>query len=127
MSLSRREFLQMLAAASAAGMNLAACKQKSAGTSTGGPYDVAPFGNVSFLHFTDCHAQLLPVYFREPNINIGVGKALGKPPHRVGDALLQEFNIKPNTLEAHAYTYLISKPRPASTARSAGLPTSRRW
>ena len=106
MSLSRREFLQMLAAASAAGMNLAGCKQKSAGTSAGGPYDVPPFGNVSFLHFTDCHAQLLPVYFREPNINIGVGEALGKPPHRVGDALLQEFNIKPNTLEAHAYTYL---------------------
>jgi len=108
MSLSRREFLQMLAAASAAGMLPACADKRTGGTTgtTGNPYDVPVFGNVSLLHFTDCHAQLLPIYFREPNINIGVGNALGKPPHVVGEALLKHFNIAPNSLEAHAFTYL---------------------
>jgi len=107
MSLSRREFLQILAAASAAGM-LPACAEKKAtgGGAAGNPYEVPVFGNVSLLHFTDCHAQLLPIYFREPNINIGVAEANGKPPHLVGDALLKHFNIAPNSLEAHAFSYL---------------------
>jgi len=109
MSFSRREFLQMLAIASAAGVSLTGCskksgKQKSAGIDN--IYDLPKFGNVSLLHFTDCHAQLMPIYFREPNINIGVGGAAGKPPHLVGDALLKEFNIAPGSLEAHAFTYL---------------------
>ena len=69
-------------------------------------YDVPPFGNVHFLHFTDCHAQLLPVYFREPDVNLGVNEAYGKPPHLVGEALLKHFKIKPKTPLAHAFTYL---------------------
>ncbi|MDH5649815.1 MAG: thiosulfohydrolase SoxB [Gammaproteobacteria bacterium] len=107
MSLSRREFLQLLAMASAAGLNLGGCKgQKGSSAKTNNLYDFDVFGNVSLLHFTDCHAQLNPIYFREPSINIGVGKAVGRPPHVVGDALLKEFNITANTPEAHAYTYL---------------------
>ena len=109
MSLSRREFLQILAMASAAGLNLTGCEKKKGASPVSGStdiYDLPPFGNVSLLHFTDCHAQLLPIYYREPNINIGVGDAESRPPHLVGDALLKEFNIQPNTLEAHAYTYL---------------------
>ena len=43
------------------------------------------------LHFTDCHAQLLPTYFREPSVNLGVGDAAGQPPHLVGEALLKQF------------------------------------
>jgi len=70
-------------------------------------YDaVAPFGNVSLLHFTDCHAQLNPIYFREPNVNLGLGAARGQPPHLVGEALLGHFGIEPATREAHALTYL---------------------
>ena len=70
-------------------------------------YDsVAPFGNVSLLHFTDCHAQLLPTYYREPSVNLGVSGAAGKPPHLVGDALLKHFAIAPATRDAHAFTYL---------------------
>jgi S-sulfosulfanyl-L-cysteine sulfohydrolase len=69
-------------------------------------YDVPRFGNVHLLHFTDCHAQLLPIYFREPSVNLGLGDALGKAPHLVGDHLLKQFKIAPNSIEAHAFTYL---------------------
>ena len=69
-------------------------------------YDVPTFGNVSLLHFTDCHAQLLPVYFREPSVNLGVGEAIGQPPHLVGEKLLTRFGIAPHTAQAHAFTFL---------------------
>src|SRR5207245_8935795 len=69
-------------------------------------YDPPRFGNVSLLHFTDCHAQLRPVYFREPSVNVGVGAAANRPPHLVGDRLLRYFGIAPGTREAHALTHL---------------------
>ena len=69
-------------------------------------YDAAPFGNVSLMHITDTHAQLLPIYFREPHINIGVAEANGRPPHIVGEALLKHFNIPANSAAAYALTYL---------------------
>ena len=106
MNISRREFLQMLAVASAAGVALpgqAASKKSIAAKQM---YDLPAFGNVSFLHFTDCHAQLMPIWFREPNINIGIGKMNGNPPHLVGKHFLKYFGIKPGTPEAHAFTYL---------------------
>ena len=109
MSLSRREFLQMLAMASAAGFGLTGCDSKkgmAANSTAGNLYDLPAFGNVSLLHFTDCHAQLKPIYFREPNINIGIGEAAGKPPHLVGEALLKYFNVAPGSIEAYAFTYL---------------------
>ncbi|GIK87316.1 MAG: thiosulfohydrolase SoxB [Burkholderiales bacterium] len=101
----RRDFLQLLAAASAAGLPLAgrAALDAASGEKF---YDVAPFGTVSLLHFTDCHAQLRPVHFREPSVNLGIGDAEGKPPHLVGEALLKHFGIRPGTPEAHAFTYL---------------------
>jgi sulfur-oxidizing protein SoxB len=61
---------------------------------------------VSLLHITDTHAQLNPVFFREPNVNLGVGHALGQPPHLVGHALLKHFAIEPNSIEAHAFSFL---------------------
>ena len=105
MSLSRREFLQMLAFASAAGLGLG-CRNNAQATDPDKLYDLPPFGNVSLLHFTDCHAQLMPVYFREPNVNIGVAGARGKAPHLVGEALLKHFKIAPGSIEAHAFTHL---------------------
>jgi sulfur-oxidizing protein SoxB len=101
--MNRREFLESLAIAAAAGLPIASRSALAADTSL---YDVPRFGNVSLLHFTDCHAQLLPVHFREPNVNIGIGVAAGKPPHLVGEHLLKAFGIKPRTPEAHAFTYL---------------------
>ena len=105
MSMSRREFLQVLAAASASGfaLNSRLALSSSSGDSL---YDLPPFGNVSLLHFTDCHAQLLPVYYREPDVNIGLGQSLNRAPHLVGEKLLKAFNIRPGTPEAHAFTYL---------------------
>jgi len=116
MNLSRREFLQMLAVASAAGMSLKTAvagsgDQKVASTvkangAAGNMYEVPKFGNVHLLHMTDCHAQLYPVYFREPSVNLGVGSMKGNAPHLVGEQFLKQFNVAPNTPEAHAYTYL---------------------
>jgi len=107
MSFSRREFMQVLAVAGATGMALSHQDVLAAKPGAGERlYDVPKFGNVSFLHFTDCHAQLTPIYFREPNVNLGVAEAVGRPPHIVGEHLLKHFGFKPNTPEAHAFTYL---------------------
>ena len=109
MNLTRREFLQMIAAAGAAGMALPGCSMlspKQAARIPSDIYEIPKFGNVSLLHFTDCHAQLNPVWFREPNINIGIGSMQGRPPHLVGEHLLKHFGVKPDTALAHAHTYL---------------------
>jgi sulfur-oxidizing protein SoxB len=105
LSVTRREFLQLLALAGAAGMGLAGGRGVARAADPN-PYEVPPFGNLTLLHYTDCHAQLVPVYFREPSINIGVAGARGQPPHLVGEALLKHFRIAPGSIEAHAFSYL---------------------
>jgi len=104
--MNRREFLNVLAAGAAAGLPLSPRRALAQGNAAAAMYDVAPFGNVCLLHFTDCHAQLLPTYFREPNVNLGFGEFAGRPPHLVGEALLKRFGIRPGTIDAHAFTYL---------------------
>ncbi|WP_026340386.1 thiosulfohydrolase SoxB [Thioalkalivibrio thiocyanoxidans] len=108
MNLTRREFLEAMVAASAAGfsMNAWAGEKGSWKPLSSEIYDIPKFGNVSFLHYTDCHAQLKPIYFREPNVNIGVGDMQGKPPVLVGKELLEWFDIKPGSPMAHAITHL---------------------
>jgi len=102
--MDRREFLQLLAAASAAGLAL---DHRNAWSQEGkGFYDFPKMGNVHLMHFTDCHAQLMPIHFREPNVNLGLGDASGRPPHLVGEKLLKYFGIRPGTRDAHAFTYL---------------------
>ena len=105
MSLSRRDFLQALAIASAGGMSLQS-NFVNAQSNAQKFYDLPKFGNVHLLHFTDCHAQLLPIYFREPNVNLGIGAQEGKTPHLVGEYFLKANGIKPGTRDAHAFTYL---------------------
>ncbi|HKJ71451.1 MAG TPA: thiosulfohydrolase SoxB [Gammaproteobacteria bacterium] len=103
MQLSRREFLHALGLAGAAGM-LRPRGAHAMGWFKDDPYAVPDdFGNVTLMHFTDCHAQLNPVYFREPNINIGVGTMKGEPPHLVTDAFLEHFGIK-SEKKTYAYT-----------------------
>ncbi len=106
MNLTKREFMQVLGAASAAGLGLGRFADASAQTAAEGLYDVPKFGNVSLLHMTDCHAQLKPIYFREPSVNLGVGDMKGRLPHLVGEHLLKAVGVKAGTPTAHALTYL---------------------
>jgi len=106
MNLSKREFLQILGAASVAGMGLARHADADAATAQAGLYDTAPFGNVSMLHMTDCHAQLKPIYFREPSVNIGIDSMQGQLPHLVGEHLLKRAGVQAGTPLGHAYTYI---------------------
>ena len=69
-----------------------------------GVYDLERFGNARILHTTDIHAQLKPVYFREPSVNLGIGAMAGKPPHLVGKAFLDRFGIRPDSADAYAFS-----------------------
>lgn len=106
MSLSKREFMQVLAAASVAGMGLQRHAHADGKAADSALYDVPPFGNVSFLHMTDCHAQLNPIYFREPSVNLGIGAMKNQRPHLVGEHLLKSAGIRPDTASAYAFSCL---------------------
>ncbi|MFP4607398.1 thiosulfohydrolase SoxB [Thiohalospira sp.] len=106
MHFSRREFLQMIGAAGAVGMLPACGSGRGTVKSAEQLYDIPKFGNVTVMHMTDCHAQLKPVYFREPNVNLGFHDAKGRPPHLVGKHLLDHFGLSSDSPEAHAFTYL---------------------
>ena len=106
MNLSKREFFQVLGAGTMAGMGMGAYADADAATASNGLYDIGAFGNVSFLHMTDCHAQLLPVHFREPNVNLGIGSMRGNLPHLVGEHLLRTAKVRPGTAQAHALSHL---------------------
>jgi sulfur-oxidizing protein SoxB len=109
-SLSKREFLQVLGAASVAGMALSRHATADAATAEDALYDLPPLGRgagfVSFLHMTDCHAQLKPILFREPSVNLGLGSMQGQLPHLVGEHLLKHAQVPAGSALAHAYTYL---------------------
>ncbi len=106
MNLTKREFLQVLGAGTMAGMALSRYAHAETAVAGDGLYDIPKFGQVSFLHMTDCHAQLKPIYFREPHVNIGLNSMQGKLPHLVGEHLLKVANVRPGTAQAHALTYL---------------------
>ena len=106
MNLTKREFFQVLGAGTMAGMSLGTYADADAASASNGLYDIPKFGNVSFLHMTDCHAQLKPIYFREPSINIGLGAMKGNLPHLVGEHLLKVANVRPGTAEAYSLSYL---------------------
>lgn len=103
---SRRDFLQASFAASAivgasgfGNWSKLAAQQKLTQNQL---LDFEATGNVTLVHLTDCHAQLKPVWFREPSINVGVGEAAGKPPHISGEAFLETYGLKSGTPEAYA-------------------------
>lgn len=97
----RRSFLQTLGLLGLAPGSVLSCAK-----STRDLYHPPAFGTARLLHFTDCHAQLLPLYYREPEVNIGVGDAQAFPPHLVGKSFLDYYGFQQNTAMAYAHTYL---------------------
>ena len=98
MTIRRRDFLTLAGTAVLAG----GLPRLAGGADSA--YDLDRFGNARILHMTDTHAQLKPVYYREPSVNIGVGSMLGNPPHLVGQAYLDRFGIRPDSADAYAFT-----------------------
>ena len=102
MTVRRRDFLKLSGAAALSPV----LPRIARGADGKGVYDLERFGNARILHLTDTHAQLLPVYFREPSVNLGVGAMQGRPPHLVGRAFLDRFGIRPDSADAYAFTFL---------------------
>lgn len=104
--INRREFLMasvaLTAIAGGAGGWTRAAAQQS--LSQDALLDMDSTGSLTLIHITDIHAQLMPVYFREPSINLGVGEATGLPPHVTGADFLKLYNIEPGTPHAYALT-----------------------
>ncbi|MEE9444458.1 MAG: thiosulfohydrolase SoxB, partial [Cocleimonas sp.] len=111
--MDKRTFLKIAAAGSAGAGSLSWLMQNAIAADKPAQasmpkdfYSVPKKGQARILHTTDVHGQLLPVYFREPNVNLGVGPALGRPPHIVGKKLLEKMDLPLDGPEAYAYTYL---------------------
>src|SRR5665213_172226 len=102
MNLGRRDLLRLLTATAMSGV----FPSVSRAVDDDSIYDVERFGNARVLHITDTHAQLNPVFFREPSVNLGVGSTQGKPPHVVGRAFLDYFGIKGGGRKSYAFTSL---------------------
>ena len=107
--ISRRDFVQASVAAgaivgTAGGGSWSALAARQALMSEADLLAFPTIGNVSLVHLTDIHAQLKPIFFREPSINIGVGEAAGQPPHVTGADFLKLYGIEPETPEAYALT-----------------------
>src|SRR4051812_966485 len=100
MTIRRRDVLKLAGAAALSG------GLPRTGRAADGIYDVPRFGNARILHMTDTHAQLKPVYFREPSVNLGIGVMQGRPPHLVGRAFLDRFGIRADSADAYAFTCL---------------------
>ena len=100
MTIRRRDFLKVAGAAGLSGT----LPRLARSAESAGVYDLERFGNARILHMTDTHAQLRPVYFREPSVNVGIGAMQGNPPHLVGKAFLDRFGIRPDSADAHAFT-----------------------
>src|SRR3984885_2129619 len=102
MTIRRRDFLRLAGATALS----PALPRPSRAADNPGVYDLERFGNARILHMTDTHAQLQPVYFREPSVNLGIGAMAGQPPHLVGRAFLDRFGIKAESADAYAFTSL---------------------
>nr|VFK54854.1 MAG: sulfate thiol esterase SoxB [Candidatus Kentron sp. TUN]VFK60072.1 MAG: sulfate thiol esterase SoxB [Candidatus Kentron sp. TUN] len=104
--LTRRDFLQITAAASALGLTGFPPSVFSKDITQENLLDFKPLGQVTLLNFTDIHAQLMPLFYREPSINLGIADDHGRPPHLTGAALLKHFDLPAGGIEAYAFTDL---------------------
>jgi S-sulfosulfanyl-L-cysteine sulfohydrolase len=117
MTFRRRDFLKFTGAAALSG-GLPLIARSADSTSI---YDLERFGNARILHITDTHAQLLPAYFREPSVNLGIGGMQGKPPHLVGRAFLERFGVRPDSADAYAFTSVDFEKSAARFGRLGGF------
>ncbi len=109
--IDRRTFLKLMGLGAFGGATASALpwlmeNAKAAAKSAEEYYSFPMQGDFRILHTTDVHGQLLPVYFREPNVNLGVGDAYGRPPHLVGKKMLDAMGLPEEGREAYAFTYL---------------------
>ncbi|AEK59018.1 MULTISPECIES: thiosulfohydrolase SoxB [Acidithiobacillus] len=105
MHLDRRDFLQLLGVAGAASFFAPGAIQAAWGSDKD-PYTIPDYGNVTLLHMTDSHAQLLPVWWREPDTNIGVGSVLNQTPHLCGKWMLDYYGVGNDPRYKYAYSCL---------------------
>ncbi|NOD99727.1 thiosulfohydrolase SoxB [Ruegeria sp. HKCCD6228] len=107
--ISRRDFLQVSMAASAlygaSGFGNWARLSAQQSLTQDQLLEFETFGNISLIHVTDIHAQLKPIYFREPEINLGIGEAKGQMPHVTGAAFRKAYGIEDGSPSAYALTY----------------------
>lgn len=106
--ISRRDFLTAASAAAAIGALGGGQFGRAAAQGRLSQADLLrfePMGNVTLVHLTDIHGQLVPLHFREPSINIGVGESKGLVPHITGDAFLKAFKVEAGSAAAHALTF----------------------
>ena len=118
--LGRRELLQVAAATAVVGAANGGLAQ-GRGPSQEELLRVKPVGQLTLLNFTDLHAQLVPLYFREPSANVGVGEDKGLPPHLVGEKLLAAYKIGRGTYDAYALACADFEPLARSFGRVGGL------
>ncbi len=109
--LTRRDFLQVTAATAAISAGGGFGTMGSVGSAAAAQrisqsdlLSFEPKGNVTLLNFTDLHAQLKPIYFREPSVNLGVGEVSGLPPHITGEAMLSHFGLQAGSQDAYAFS-----------------------
>src|SRR5262249_17424997 len=102
MTLRRRDMLRVLTASAVTAFVPRIARAAAAQAI----YALPRFGNGRGLPMSDPHAQLDPVRYREPSVNLGIGAMQGRPPHLVGEAYLRHFGIAPHSRHAHALTYL---------------------
>jgi len=103
-SLNRREFFYMMSILGSSQLFAKSHEKISDINNLEDYYKIKNFGNARFMHMTDCHAQLLPIHFREPSVNLGFDSNFGKPPHIVGSHFLKHYGIKANSRAAFAMT-----------------------
>ncbi len=119
--LSRREFVYMMAVLGAAPVFANSHTRMTNTNKLEDYYKLKPFGNARLLHMTDSHAQLLPVYFREPSVNLGFYGNFGKPPHIVGEKLLDYYGIKGNKRLEYAYSCVNFEKHAKAMGRTGGF------
>lgn len=119
--LSRREFVYMMAMLGAAPVFANSHTRMTDTNKLEDYYKLKPFGNARLMHMTDSHAQLLPVYFREPSVNLGFHGNYGKPPHIVGEKLLDYYGIKGNKRLEYAYSCVNFEKHAKAMGRTGGF------